>query len=330
MRFASILSTGRYVPETRLDNAYFNELLGREVDQWLIDNVGIKSRHVMAEDEVTSDLATHAGRQALKRAGIAPEAVDIVIVATDTPDYISPATAVVVHHKLGLKSTAGALDVNAACSGWVSAVDLGARFIMTDAAIQYVLVVGAYGMSRFTDYSDHKTCTLFADGAGAVVLGASDRPGFLAGARRTFGEHHEGLGVFAGGTAQPAAPAEINGGVPRVEFVKRFPPTFNAENWPPLIYETVARAGVTVDEIDFYLMTQLNVNTIKEIMGIIQQPLRKTHWIMDKWGYTGSACIPMALDDALGQGRGPQAGDLALFIASGGGIAMACTIWRWG
>ena len=328
-RHAQILATGRYVPEKMLPNSYFNELLQRDVDSWLVENVGIKERHVMAADQATSDLAAHAGRQALERARLNPEDIDLVIVATDTPDFISPPTAVIVQHKLGLRATAGAFDMNAACSGWVSAVDTGARFIMTDEAIDHVLVIGAYGMTRFVDYTDHKTCTLFADGAGAVVLGVGDTAGFLAGARRTFGEHFDALGIYSGGTAAPKGAPEVNDGIPRVQFVKRFPPTFNAENWPPLIYETVAKAGLTISDIDFFVMTQLNRNTIVEIMGIIDQPLTKTHWVMDKWGYTGSACVPMALDDALENGKGPRPGDHVLFIASGGGISMACTVWRW-
>lgn len=328
MRYAKILTTGRYVPEKMLPNSYFNDILERDVDEWLVQNVGIKERHVMAPEQATSDLCAAAGQQALDRAGLTPEQVGLIIVATDTPDYISPATAVVVQHKLGA-TNAGVFDVNSACSGWVSAVDTAARHIMTDPVLDYVLVIGAYGMTRFVDYTDHKTCTLFADGAGAVVLGASGQPGFLAGKRRAFGEHFDALGIYAGGTADPKADPAVNDGVPRVQFVKRFPPTFNAENWPPLIYETVEAAGLTVDEIDFFVMTQLNVNTIKEIMGIIGQPLEKTHWIMDKWGYTGSACVPMALDDAIEVGRGPQPGDNVLFIASGGGISMACNVWRW-
>ena len=328
MRYAKILSTGRYVPEKMLDNAYFSDLLGRDVDSWLVANVGIRQRHIMAEDEVTSDLATAAGRQALQRAGLTADQLDLIIVSTDTPDYISPATAVVVQHKLGAHK-AGVFDVNSACAGWVSAVDTAAHHITGDPDINHVLVIGAYGMSRFVDYTDHKTCTLFADGAGAVVMGSADQPGFLAGKRRAFGEHHDALGIYAGGTAEPKAAEAANHGIPRVQFVKRFPPTFNAENWPPLIYDTVAKAGLTVDDIDFYVMTQLNLNTIKEIMGIIGQPLSKTHWVMDKWGYTGSACVPMALDDAIEQGRGPRTGDHVLFIASGGGIAMACNVWRW-
>jgi 3-oxoacyl-[acyl-carrier-protein] synthase III len=327
-RYAKILSTGRYVPAKVLPNAYFNEILGRDVDEWLVKNVGIKTRHVMAEDETTSDLCTYAAEQALARAGLDAADIDLLIVATDTPDYFSPATANVVQHKLGA-TRAGVFDLNCACAGWVTAVDTAARHIMTDTEINHVLVIGAYGMTRFVDYSDHYTCTLFADGAGAVVLGASAEPGFLAGRRLARGDFYDALGIYTGAVACPVTPVDVNNGVPRVQFVRKFPATFNAENWPPLIESTAAKAGLTLDEIDFYLFTQLNLNTIKMIMEIIGQPLNKTHWVMDKWGYTGSACIPMALDDALEQGVGPRPGDNVLFIASGGGIAMACTVWRW-
>ncbi len=327
-RFAQILSTGRYVPEKVLTNAYFDEILGRPVDEWLVKNVGIKERHVMAEDETTSDLCMHAANQALARAGVPATAVNLIIVATDTPDYFSPATANVVQHKIGAVN-AGVFDVNSACAGWVTAMDTAARFIATDEEIEYVLVIGAYGMSRFVDYTDHYTCTLFADGAGAVLVGAGDEPGFLAGRRMARGDYYDALGIYTGAVASPETPAEANNGRPHVQFVRKFPATFNAENWPPLIESTAAKAGLALDEIDYYLFTQLNLNTIKMIMEIIEQPLEKTHWVMDKWGYTGSACIPMALDDALEQGKGPRPGDNVLFIASGGGIAMSCSVWRW-
>lgn len=327
-RFAQILSTGRYVPEKMLPNSYFDEILGREVDQWLVDNVGIKERHVMADDETTSDLCMYAAQEALQRAGIEATQVNLLIVATDTPDYLSPATANVVQHKIGAVN-ASTFDLNCACAGWVTAVDTAARHIMTDVEINYVLVIGAYGMTRFVDYTDHYTCTLFADGAGAVLVGAGDTPGFLAGKRMARGDYYDALGIYTGGAACPITPLDQNGGVPRVQFVRKFPATFNSDNWPPLIEGTAAKAGLTLDDIDFYLFTQLNVNTIKMIMEIIEQPLEKTHWIMDKWGYTGSACIPMALDDAIERGLGPRAGDNVLFIASGGGISMACNVWKW-
>jgi 3-oxoacyl-[acyl-carrier-protein] synthase-3 len=328
-RYAQILSTGRYVPEKVLTNAYFDALFPeRDIDAWLVKNVGIKERHIMADDETTSDLCLHASKEALERANLTPAEVDLIIVATDTPDYFSPATATVLQSKLGAMN-AGTFDVNCACAGWVTALETAVRFITTDDETNHVLVVGAYGMSRFVDYTDHKTCTLFADGAGAVLVGVGDEPGFLAGKRLARGDFYDALGIYTGGVACPVTPADENNGVPRVQFVKRFPATFNSDNWPPLIKGTVEKAGLTLDEIDHYYFTQLNLNTIKQIMEILEQPLEKTHWIMDKWGYTGSACIPMALDDAIEQGRGPKPGDKVLFIASGGGISMACNVWNW-
>ncbi|MFN2125771.1 MAG: 3-oxoacyl-ACP synthase III family protein [Candidatus Promineifilaceae bacterium] len=327
-RYAQILSTGRYVPEKMLPNTYFNEILGRNVDQWLVENVGIKERHVMARDETTSDLCMHAANQALERAGMEATNIDLLIVSTDTPDYLSPATANVVQDKIGAVN-AGVFDINCACAGWVTAMDTAARYIMTDEEINTVLVIGGYGMSRFVDYTDHYTCTLFADGAGAAVVGVGDKPGFLAGKRLARGDFYDALGIYTGGAACPVTPIDENGGIPRVQFVRKFPATFNSDNWPPLIEATAAKAGLTLDEIDYYLFTQLNLNTIKMIMEIIEQPLEKTHWIMDKWGYTGSACIPMALDDAIEKYEGPKPGDNVLFIASGGGISMACTVWKW-
>ena len=329
MRYAQILSTGRYVPEKVLTNAYFDELFPeRDIDGWLRANVGIEERHVMAEDETTSDLSLHAARQALERAGLTPADVDLIIVATDTPDYISPATATVLQAKLGAEN-AGTFDINTACAGWVTAMDTAARHLMTDPSLDVVLAVGAYGMTRFVDYTDHKTCTLFADGAGAAVVGAGEEPGFLAGKLIAAGEYYDALGIYTGGVAQPRTPEEENEGIPRVQFVRKFPATFNSERWPALVRGVVGKAGIDVDDVDFFLFTQLNVNTIKQAMEELGQPLEKTHWIMDKWGYTGSACIPMALDDALERGRGPIAGDNVLFVASGGGISMAANLWRW-
>ncbi len=329
MPYAQILSTGRYVPEQIVTNADVSALLGQDVGPWLIEKVGIEERHVMGPEQVTSDLAVAAARQALDRAGLVATDLDLIIVATDTPDYVSPATASVVQGKLGA-TQAGAFDVNCACAAWVTALDIGGRYIATDASCRHILVAGAYGMTRFLDWHDKQTGALFADGAGAVILGAGAEPGFLGGKLLAMGEFHDALGVYTGGTFRPATPEVIRAqGKPRVQFVRKFPATFNSERWPPLIRQVVARAGLAVDEVNWFFFTQLNVNTIKTVMSNLGQPLSKTHWIMDKWGYTGSACIPMALDDALTQGKGPQAGDHVIFCATGGGMAMGCVLFRW-
>jgi 3-oxoacyl-[acyl-carrier-protein] synthase-3 len=327
-RYATIVGTGRYVPARVVTNAELEASLGEPVGDWLVANVGIEARHVMADDETTSDLAVAAARQALARAGIEPADLDLLIVATDTPDYLSPATASVVQAKLGARN-AGTYDLNAACAGWVTGLDVAAKTIATDADYRHVLVVGAYGMSRFVDWTDKYTCTLFGDGAGAVVLGASDRPGVLAAKLEADGRFHDALGIYTGGAWRPATAAAIERfGRPRVEFVRKFPASFNVERWPPLVRSVLAKAGLTLDEVALFVFTQLNRRTIEATMEALGQPPSKTIWIMDKWGYVGSACIPMALDEAVLTGR-LRRGDVVVFCASGGGLAMAAAVVRW-
>jgi len=328
-RHPQILATGSYVPERVVTNAEVDALLGESTDAWLVRNVGIRERRWMAPDQTTSDLVVEASRKALDRAGITPADLDLVIVSTDTPDYLSPGTSVVVQHKLGAEK-AGCWDVNSACAGWVTALDQGARYLQTDPEMRYVLVAGGYGMSRFLDFGDKRTANLFADGAGAAVLGVGDEPGFLASNLMAAGEYHDALGIYTGGANRPATSANLaDFGPPKVEFVRRFPSTFNTEHWPKLIFGALDRAGLELDDVDLYLFTQLNLRTIEHMMELFRQPLSKTHWVMDKWGYTGSPCVIMALDDAIAQGRGPEPGQVVLFCASGGGITMAASVWRW-
>lgn len=328
-RIAQILSTGSYVPERVVTNAEIDQMLGESTSDWLVANVGIRERRWMAPEQTTSDLIVEASRRALDKAGVRPEQLNLIIVSTDTPDYLSPGTSVVVQYKLGAVN-AGAYDVNSACAGWVTALDQGARTIATDNTMNYVLVAGGYGMSRFLDLTDKKTANLFADGAGAAVLGVGDTPGFLAGNLLAKGEYHDALGIYGGGASCPSTPENLAAyGPPRVQFVKKFPRTFNTEYWPKLIQGALDKAGLTLDDIDHYLFTQLNLRTIEAMMELLSQPLEKAHWVMDKWGYTGSPCVIMALDDAIANGRGPRPGQNVLFCASGGGISMAASVWRW-
>ena len=328
-RIAQILSTGSYVPDRVVTNAEIDKLMGASTGDWLVANVGIRERHWMAPEQTTSDLVTAAAQRALDKAGVRPEQLNLIIVSTDTPDYLSPGTSVVVQHKLGAVN-AGTYDVNSACAGWVTALDQGARYIATDEAMNYVLVAGGYGMSRFLDLSDKKTANLFGDGAGAAVLGVGARPGFLASNFLAKGEYYDALGIYVGGAACPSTPENLASfGPPRVQFVKKFPRTFNTEYWPKLIQGALDKAGLTLDDIDHYLFTQLNLRTIEAMMELLGQPLSKAHWVMDKWGYTGSPCVVMALDDAIANGRGPRPGENVLFCASGGGISMAASVWRW-
>jgi 3-oxoacyl-[acyl-carrier-protein] synthase-3 len=234
-----------------------------------------------------------------------------------------------VQAKLGA-ADAGTYDINCACAAWVTGLDAAARYIATDAEYRHILVAGGYGMTKFLDWSDKYTCTLFADGAGAAIVGAGGEPGSLSGKLIAAGQYHDALGIYTGGTYRPATPEVVNElGKPRVQFVKKFPATFNSDNWPPLVRAVVGKAGLTLGDVDFFLFTQLNLRTIEYVMENLGQPMSKTHWIMDKWGYLGSACIPAALDDALEGGVGPEPGDNVVFCASGGGLAMAASVWRW-
>ncbi len=319
--YAQIISTGRYVPARVLTNAELDQMLGEPVGEWLIQNVGIRERHLMADDENTSDLAVNAARDTLQKVGVSPEQLNLIILATDTPDYISPGTASVVQHKLGAKH-AGTFDINNACAAWGTGLEIASRYIATDPDYQYILVIGAYGMSRYVDWTDKRTCTLFADGAGAVLLCSGDTPGFLGAKIIADGSFHDYMGVFTAGTAN----VETR---PYLRIQKRFPPDTNQTHWIPLIRDLMQKIQRPVSAIDHIYFTQLNLRTIEFVMRELGLPMEKTHTIMDKWGYTGSACMPMALDDAIEQGKSPKAGELVIFCSSGAGFTMTATAFLW-
>ncbi|MEZ4237354.1 MAG: ketoacyl-ACP synthase III [Myxococcota bacterium] len=322
--YVKILSTGSYVPDRVITNAEVSSWLGEDVDQWLVDNVGIRERRWMAPDQVTSDLVVAASQQALDRAGLTARDIDLVLLSTDTPDQLSPCTAARVQDVLGA-DRAGCSDVNAACAGWVTALDLGARWLLTEPGAKHVLVAGGYGISRYVDRTDKRTAGLFADGAGAAVITRSEAPGWLGSELRAVGSFHDALGIYTGGTRRPHDPEHA----PAVQFVRKFPKTFNVERWPPLVEAALGKAGLRFDDVDMFLLTQLNLRTIEAVLDAMGQPHDKARWVMDKWGYTGSPCVVMALHDAIERGTGPAVGDEIVFCASGGGITLAASVWRW-
>jgi 3-oxoacyl-[acyl-carrier-protein] synthase-3 len=329
MTYARIIGTGSYVPEKILTNDDLSRMLGENINEFVSTVIGINERHVCAEDESTADLAVAASLNALAAAGITPEQLDLIILATDTPEQLSPATSVVVQHRIGAKN-AGTFDVNCACSGFVTALDTASKFIIADADYRYVLVIGAYAMSKFLDWSDKKTATIFADGAGAVILQANQEgPGFLASRLVADGAFSEYMGIYAGGTRMPVTEAVLQDGRwNKLRFAQRYPPEVNIEGWPRIVREVVAKANLTLDDIGLFLFTQVNLSTITAVMQSLELPMNRTHTIMQKWGYTGSACIPMVLDDAVRAGK-LKRGDNVIMCASGGGLNMACVAYRW-
>ena len=334
VRSAVVTGLGMYVPEKMMTNEEIEQMLERPgTAKWLVENVGIKQRHIMAENEVTSDLALNAGRQALENAGIEADELDLIILSTDTPDYLSPATSVVVQHKLDAKN-AGTFDVNCACAGLVTSLDIASRYIETDSDLNSILVIGAYGMTKFVDWTDHYTCTLFADAAGAMVLQTSeDREGFIASKMIADGSFHDNLGIFVGGTAEPPTVEAIQNHRHHLAFRKRFPADTNLEHWPTLTRDCVSKANLSIDDIDWFFFTQVNLRTIEAVMNELGVRFEKTHNVMDKWGYTGSACIALAMYDAIKQGKLPPPGqgrgeNIAL-CSSGGGFNMAAAVLKW-
>lgn len=334
VRSAIVTGVGMYVPEKIVTNEEIEKMLNRPgTSDWLVENVGIRERHIMADDETTSDLALHASHEALEKAKIDANDLDLIILSTDTPDYLSPATSVVLQYKLGAKK-AGTFDVNCACAGLVTALDIGSHYIKSDPEINQALIIGAYGMSKFIDWTDHYTCTMFADGASALVLESSEeREGFLSSKLIADGSYYDHVGVFVGGTAEPPTIEAIQNNRHHLAFRKRFPADTNLQHWPQLTRDCVSKAGLTIEDIDWFFFTQINLRTIEAVMKELEIPFEKTHTIMDKWGYTGASCIGMAMHDAIEQGKLPPPGEgngenIAL-CSSGGGFNMAAAVVRW-
>jgi len=327
-RNAMITATGMYAPDRVVPNSYFTELLGEDVDTWLRENLTIAERRWCADDESTADLVVRCAGPMLQRAGVTASELDLIVIATDTPEYLSPSTAAVVQHRLGAVG-AGSFDVNTACAGFVTALDLGAKYIQADPRYRHVLVIGAYAMSKYLNPHDKKTANLFADGAGGVLLSATDEDrGWRASRLHTEGQYHGWMGIYGGGTHAPVTPEVLAAGGNQLQFVQKFPKEINPVTWSRMVRETVAAAGRGLDDVAMAFFTQININSIRETMADLGLPWDRTHCVMDRYAYTGSACIPMCLAEADAQGK-LAPGDLVVFMGSGGGLAFACAAFTW-
>lgn len=328
MRKAVITGTGHYVPKRVVPNQYFNDLLGEDVDTWLRTNVEIYERRWCADDESTADLCEKAAHRVLEAASISAADIDLIIVATDTPEYISPSTAAVLQHRLGAKK-AGTFDLNTACAGFVTAIDVAAKYIVADDRYQHVLVIGAYAMSKYLNLTDKKTVTLFADGAGGVVLSAQTgtERGFAASELRTEGQYAGWMGIYGGGTHLPLNAERVANKEHLLQFVQKFPKELNPTYWTDMTRQLCTRMGVEPADIAHFFITQININSIRETLDRLGLPHDRATTIMHHYGYTGSAAIPMALDLAARSGK-IKPGDLIMLIGSGGGLAFAAAAFR--
>lgn len=331
---AIIRSVALYAPDKVVTNDYFDQLYKKDMTSFLLQQRNIKERHYMSDEQATSDLIVPAAQKAIEKAGLTVKDIDLLIVATDTPDYISPSTAAVVQYKLGL-TRAGTFDLNTACAGFVTATDVAAKYLVADERYQNVLVVGAYGMTKHFDWNDFKVTSVFADGAGAAIIQRATEKelaeglGIHSSILATDGQYHDYMGIYAGGTKYPLTPERIEKREHLLQFTKRIPPETNGKVWPELTRTLLDRIGKKVSDVNHFFFTQININSIVETMGKLEVPLEKAHNIMDRYGYTGSACIPMAIADAASAHK-LKKGDLVMVLGSGGGMSMAAMTMNWG
>ena len=328
MTFASIVSTGSYLPEIEVTNddlrRRFAAIAPEFVDK-MQTSTGILARWSAPNEWAASDLALRAAQQALHRAGKTAAEVDLIILGTDSPDYITPATSVVLQSKLGA-TNAGTFDVACACASFPTAMSTAAGLMATNPSLQTVLVVAVYLMRKLADENDPMVF-FYGDGAGAAVLERAEDQGFIAAAFRADGSFHKNWLIQAGGTAEPATEEAVRAGRTAVKMIERYPPEINNDGWPKIVRDVARNGAFAIGDIDFVIFTQVRKPTIERVMQDLGLPLEKTHMIMEKWGYTGSACIPMALDDALAKKK-IKPGDLVVMVGSGVGYNQAATAFR--
>ncbi len=323
-RFSRILGTGSHLPADRVTNQALADRLAADgietSDDWIVERTGIRARHFAAPDETSSDLAYPAAQAALAAAGVKAEELDLIIVATSTPDMVFPSTACLLQKKLGAFGCA-AFDVQAVCSGFIYALSVADSMIKSGAA-RKALVVGAEVFSRILDFRDRTTCVLFGDGAGAVVLGASDEPGLLATELHADARHTDILctpGTLAGGQVLGSPFLKMDGqavfklAVGLLDKVAR---------------SVLDKAGLTDADIDWLIPHQANIRIMQGTAKKLRMPLDKLIVTVDEHGNTSAASVPLALDVAVRSGR-VRRGDTVMLEGVGGGFTWGAALLKY-
>jgi 3-oxoacyl-[acyl-carrier-protein] synthase-3 len=323
---AVISGWGMYAPERVLTNDDLSRMVDTN-DEWIRTRTGIRERRLAADDEAATSLALHASRDALTVAGIDPLDVDLVIVATCSPDYPLPATGVLLAHELGATRAAG-FDVQAACSGFLFALATGSSFIRSG-MYRNVLVVGVEVLSRFIDWTDRSTCVLFGDGAGAVLLTASDQPGGLLGMdMMSDGGGAEAIIVPAGGSACPARPSTTSGNGHFIHMAGADVYRYATRQMAESTLAALRDAGLGVDDVDQFIYHQANLRIINSVGKQLGIPDQKVFVNIEKYGNTSAASVPMALVEAIASGR-VKVGDRLLMAAFGAGYTAGAAVLEW-
>lgn len=313
MTYARIAGIGSYLPDKVLSNADLEKIMDTS-DEWIRERTGIKRRHIAADDETTASIALRAAQNAMEMAGIAADELDLIVVGTCTPDKVIPAVACIVQRRLGAVGCP-AVDLNAACSGFIYGLDYANRYLRTGGG-RTALVIGAETLSRITNWDDRTTAVLFGDGAGAAVLQASDTPGILATHIHSNGEYEDLLqtrnGVSLGFDASctPGAYIEMNGNA----VFKRAVATFDS-----MARETVADLDGHLEDIDWFIPHQANMRIITAAAKKLGMPMERVIATVDEHANTSAASIPLAMDLAVREGR-IKRGDKILMAAFGAGF----------
>jgi 3-oxoacyl-[acyl-carrier-protein] synthase-3 len=323
-RYASIVGTGSYLPENTLTNLDLERMVDTS-DEWIVSRTGIRERHLAEAHHATSDLAVRAGERALACAGLTPADIDLLIVGTSTPDHLFPSSACITQAKMGL--TCPAYDVNAACSGFMFALQAGTSAVESG-RYDTVLVIGADALTRHIDFTDRATCVLFGDGAGAVVLRASEQPGVMAIELGADGTGADLLKIPAGGSAAPCTEERIRNREQFVQMNGNEVYKFAVRMIPKATQKALAATGNTVADLAWLVPHQANkriLDTIEERLGIADD---RVYSNVENTGNTSAASIPLALDDLYTSGR-LQPGDLIALVGFGAGLTWGAATVRW-
>ncbi len=324
--YSHISGWGKYVPAKILTNYDLEKMVDTSHD-WIVQRTGIHERRLATPDETTATMAVAASQPALAKAGLSPTDLDLIIVATSSPDYFVPAVSSMVQAQLG--ATCPAFTVTTGCTGFVYALVVGHQFI-ANGAFRRILIIGVELISRFLDWSDRNTCVLFGDGAGAVVLAASDRPGgVLAFDLGSDGARSEHLKMEGGGCAQPMSHAVIERGE---NFLRMNGPEvfkFASRILPQSTQAVLRNAGMSLDELDLLIPHQANARIIEAAIKLLGIEPHKVFINLHKYGNTSAASIPIALVEALEEGR-IKSGDRLALVSFGAGLTWASAVVGWG
>ncbi len=326
IRGAGIWGVGRAVPERILTNADLEEMVDTS-DEWIVTRTGIKRRRIAAQDEATSDLAYKAALIAMERSEVEATDIDMVIVATVTPDMLFPATGCLLADRLGTNKAA-AFDVEAGCTGFVYALVMAAQLVATG-AYSRILVVGSEVLSRITDWEDRSSCVLFGDAAGAAIVGpCTPGTGILSQVLGSDGSGGDVLQMPAGGSRLPASEETVREDLHTIQMKGSEVFKFAVRAMADSATEAAARAGLCADDIDCYIPHQANIRIITSSAKRLGIPMEKVFVNLEEYGNTSSASIPLALAEAWEQGH-IAAGDNVLLVGFGAGLTWGATAIRW-